>query len=48
MVKTYPLDGIEIRSFSTHKIFKVNSHKLNHFYEGDQICLAKEIPLEDP
>ena len=35
VVKTHPHGAIEIKSFATNKIFKVNAHKLKHFYEGD-------------
>jgi len=35
VVKTYPHGAVEIKSFTTNKIFKVNGHRLNHFYEGD-------------
>ena len=48
LVKTYPHDVIEIKSFATNKILKVNGHKVKHFYEGDQVCLVEEIRLEDP
>ena len=48
VVKTYPHSAIETKSFATNKIFKVNGHRLKHFYEGDQVCLVEEIRLEDP
>ena len=35
VVKTYPHGAIEIKSFATNKIFKLNGHMLKHFYEGD-------------
>jgi len=43
VVKTYPHGAVEIKSFATNKIFKVNGHRLKHFYEGDQVCLIEEI-----
>jgi len=48
VVETYPHGAVEIKSFTTNKIFKVNGHRLKHFDEGDQACLIKEIQLEDP
>ena len=48
VVKTYPHGAIEVKSFATDKIFKVNGHRLKHFYKGDQVCLQEEIRLEDP
>jgi len=48
VVKTYPHGAIEIKSFATNNLFKVNGHRLTQFYEGDQACLMEEIRLEDP
>jgi len=48
VVKTYPHRAVEIKSFAIDKIFKVNGHRLKHFYEGDQVYLVQEIQLEDP
>jgi len=48
VVRTYPHGVVEIKSFVTNKIFKVNDHRLKHFYEGDRACLMDEIRLEDP
>jgi len=48
LVKTYSHGSIELKSFSTNKVSKLNGHRLKHFYEGDQVCLVKEIRLEDP
>ena len=42
-IKTDPHYAIEIKSFATNKIFKVNGHRLKHFYEGEQVCLTEEI-----
>jgi len=48
VVKTYPHGVVDIKSFATNKIFKVNGHRLKHFYKGDQVCLVEEIRLQDP
>ena len=48
VVKSYPHGAVEIKSVAINKIFKVNSHRLKHFYEGDPACLMEEIRLEDP
>jgi len=48
VVKTYPQGGVEVKSVATNKTFKVNGHKLKHFYEGDKVCLVEEIRLKDP
>ena len=47
VLKSYPHGAVEIKSFATNEIFKVNGHRLEHFYERDQVCLVKEIQLED-
>jgi len=47
VVKTYSHSAVEIKSFATNKIFKVNGYRLKHFYEGDQVCLVEEIQIED-
>jgi len=43
----HPNGAVEIRSLDTNKIFKVNSHRLKHFYEG-VVCKVDDIDLEDP
>ena len=48
VIQTYLHGALEIKSFATNKNFKVNGHRLKHFYEGDHICLVEEIRLEDP
>jgi len=35
VMKIYPRGAVMIKSFTTNKIFKVNGHRLKHFYEGD-------------
>ena len=48
VVKTYSHGAVEIKSFATNKIFKVNGNRLKHFYEGNQVYLVEKIGLEDP
>jgi len=43
----HPYGAVEIRSLDTNKIFKVNGHRLKHFYEG-VVCKVDDIDLEDP
>jgi len=45
VVKTYPYGAVEIKFVTTNKIFKVNGHRLKHFYDGDDVCLVEEIQL---
>jgi len=40
VVKTYQHGAVEIKFFTTNKIFKVNGHKPKHFYERDQVCIV--------
>ncbi|XP_016673268.2 uncharacterized protein [Gossypium hirsutum] len=40
--------AVKIRSLDTNKIFKVNGHRLKHFYEGERVAWMEEINLEDP
>ena len=42
----HPYGAVEIRSLDTNKIFKVNGHKLKHFYRV--VCEVEDIDLEDP
>ncbi|GJR27480.1 uncharacterized protein Tco_1103712 [Tanacetum coccineum] len=44
----YKTPIVEIKSLSTDKIFKVNGHRLKHFYEGFQVCKMEEMSLELP
>ena len=48
VIKTYPHDAVEIKSFATNKFFKVNGYRVKHFYDGDQVYLMEENQLEDP
>ena len=41
----HPHGAVEIRSLDTNKIFKVNGHRLKHFY--GVVCKADDIDWED-
>lgn len=42
----YPHEAVEIKSLNTHKIFKVNGHRLKPFYEGFTKQQVEEYPRE--
>ncbi|XP_043816098.1 uncharacterized protein LOC122724632 [Manihot esculenta] len=44
----YPHGAVDIRSPETSKVFKVNGHRLKHFYEGFTVHLVEEVPLDSP
>ncbi|GJU04990.1 DNA-directed DNA polymerase [Tanacetum coccineum] len=44
----YKTPIVEIKSLTTHKIFKVNGHHLKPFYEVFQVCNMEEMSLELP
>jgi len=43
----HPHGVVEIRSLDTNRIFKVNGHRLKHFFEG-VVWKVDDIDLEDP
>ena len=47
VTQVHPHGAVEIRSLDTNKIFKVNGHRLKHFYEG-VVRKIEDIDLEDP
>ncbi|KAH9659004.1 hypothetical protein KPL70_023696 [Citrus sinensis] len=44
-LKLFP---VEIQSPTYNKVFKVNSHRLKHFYEGFSVNIVEEVALERP
>ncbi|XP_073137198.1 uncharacterized protein [Henckelia pumila] len=45
------LFSLEIQSLETSKIFKLNGHRLKHYYEGvqaEEVEEVHELELEDP
>ncbi|KAK2402969.1 hypothetical protein QL285_052449 [Trifolium repens] len=47
VVNVFPHGVVEIKSEVTNKAFKVNGHRLKHFYEGAQEDLVEEIHLQE-
>ena len=44
----FPYGAIEVQSFKTNKVFKVNGHRLKPFYEDFQEHTINEVQLKDP
>ncbi|KAL2228548.1 UNVERIFIED_CONTAM: hypothetical protein Sindi_1834500 [Sesamum indicum] len=44
----FPHGAVEIKSPTTHKVFKVNGHRLKPFYEDFQSLTIKKIQLMEP
>ena len=43
----FPFGAVEIKSETTNKVFKVNGHRLKHFYEGLKAQPLEEVALQD-
>ena len=43
----FPYGTVEVQSFKTNKVFKVNGHRLKPFYEGFQEHTINEVQLKD-
>ena len=43
----FPFGAVEIKSETTNKVFKVNGHRLKHFYEGLKAQTLEEVALQD-
>ena len=48
VLTVFPYGAVEIRSMVTGKTFKVNGHRLKHFYEGFQDQKVDDVQLHDP
>jgi len=44
----FSYDAVKIISLEINKVFKVNGHRLKHFYEGWTIELTASIELTEP
>ena len=48
VIDVFPHSASEIQSLATFKVFKVNAHRLKHFYEGLQVENVAKLDLKDP
>lgn len=48
VTNVFPHSAVEIKSFATSKVFKVNGHRLKCFHEGVQEETVENMDLEDP
>ncbi|KAL0439327.1 UNVERIFIED_CONTAM: hypothetical protein Slati_2415700 [Sesamum latifolium] len=48
VTNVFPHGAVEIKSPTTHKVFKVNGHRLKPFYEDFQAPATKKIQLIEP
>lgn len=48
IINVFPHGAVEVRSFETEKIFKVNGHRLKPFYEGFVEHTVNDVQLGDP
>ena len=48
VTNVFPYGTVEVRSFETNKVFKVNGHRLKTFYEGFYEHTIDEVQLGDP
>ncbi|KAL0355396.1 UNVERIFIED_CONTAM: hypothetical protein Sradi_3986500 [Sesamum radiatum] len=48
VTNVFPHGAVEIKSPTTHKVFKVNGHRLKPFYEDFQAPATEKIQLIEP
>ncbi|KAL0454962.1 UNVERIFIED_CONTAM: Transposon Ty3-I Gag-Pol polyprotein [Sesamum latifolium] len=48
VTNVFPHGAVKIKSPTTHKVFKVNGHRLKPFYEDFQAPVTKKIQLMEP
>ncbi|XP_073049598.1 uncharacterized protein [Primulina eburnea] len=48
VTNVFPHGAIVIQSLESSKLFKVNCHRLKHYYDGFQEEGVEEVPLKDP
>jgi hypothetical protein len=48
VTNVFPHGTVEIQILTTSKVFKVNGHRLETFYEGFQVENIEKLDLEDP
>ena len=48
VTNVFPYSAVEVQSFETNKVFKVNGHRLKPFYEGFKEHMINEVQLKDP
>ena len=48
ITNVFPHGAVEIQRSASDKVFKVNGHRLKHFYEGFLVNIVEEVALESP
>ena len=48
VTNVFPFGAVEIKNEETNKDFKVNRHRLKHFYDRFQEQTMKEVALQMP
>ena len=47
ITNVFPFGAVKIKNKETNKAFKVNGHRLKHFYDGFQEQTIEEVALHD-
>ena len=48
ITKVFPFGAAEIKRLETNQVFKVNDHRLKHFYDGFKEQIVEELQLMEP